>query len=273
MVSSLESQRVVDALGEASYEPWLFQTMLAELADGELGIGFIYSILDRLAIRHGLRDVIVMLSHESFGTQSFRLGGRAVSSAMAARLGDAAGVHCEPDVVPAYEADAVRTACQLALSLHLARFSAGHDPLTNIANRRSFDTALRVAAARSSRYGWSFTLVILDINDFKAVNDRAGHAFGDYVLRQFGFALRRSVRNGDTAARLGGDEFAVILSNAEGVEVSGFVDRLRLQLKAMDDLVEFTTGAASSPRDSTDPEELFRIADGRLYEKKGVGHS
>lgn len=273
MVSSLESPPVDRMITDADYEPWLFQTMLAELSDGELGIGFIYSLLDRLAARHGLRDVVMVLSHESFGTQSFRLGGRPVSSSMAARLGASAGVHCEPDIVPAHEADAVRTACQLALTLHLARFSAGHDPLTNISNRRSFDSALRVAAARSARYGWSFTLVMLDLNDFKAVNDRAGHAFGDYLLRQFGFALRRSVRNGDTAARLGGDEFAVILSNAEGVEASGFVDRLRMQLKAADDLVEFTTGVASSPRDSTDPTELFRIADERLYEKKGAGHS
>ncbi len=272
MVNSLERPLVEEGIGENNYEPWLFQTMLTELAEGELGIGFIYSLIDRLAARHELRDVVVVLSHESFGTQSFRLGGRAVSSAMAARLGDGAGVHCEPDVVPAHEADAVRTSCQLALSLHLARFNAGHDPLTNISNRRSFDVALRVAAARSARYGWSFTLVMLDLNDFKAVNDRAGHAFGDYLLRQFGFALRRSVRNGDTAARLGGDEFAVILSNAEGVEASGFVERLRMQLKETGDLVEFTTGVATSPRDSTDPSELFRIADERLYEKKGAGH-
>ena len=273
MVSSVESRPIVEVAQESVYEPWLFETMIAELAEGELGIGFIYSLLDRLAERHGLRDAVVVLNHESFGTQSFRLGGRAVSNAMAARLGDSVGVHCEPDVVPVHETDAVRTACQLALSLHLARFSAGHDPLTNIANRRSFDSALRVAAARSARYGWSFTLVMLDLDDFKAVNDRAGHTFGDYLLSQFGFALRRSVRNGDTAARLGGDEFAVILSNAEGVEASGFVERLRTQLKAADDLVEFTTGVALSPRDSTDPAELFRIADERLYEKKSKGHS
>ena len=272
MVNSLDSDQLDHVLNESSYEPWLFQTMIVELAEGELGIGFIYSLLDQLANRHGLRDVVVVLSHESFGTQSFRLGGRAVPAAMAARLGDSAGVHCEPDVVPAYEADAVRTACQLALSLHLARFSAGHDPLTNVANRRNFDSALQIAAARSARYGWSFTLLLLDLNDFKSVNDRGGHAFGDYLLRQFGFALRRSVRNGDTAARLGGDEFAVILSNAEGIEAAGFVERLRLQLKSTDDLVEFTVGVASSPRDSSDPAELYRIADARLYEKKGIRH-
>ena len=79
-------------------------------------------------------------------------------------------------------------------------------------------TLISASAVRSARYGWAFTLVLCDLNNFKAVNDRSGHAFGDDILRQFGFALRLSVRQGDTAARIGGDEFAVILSNAEGNE-------------------------------------------------------
>ncbi|HUX04102.1 MAG TPA: GGDEF domain-containing protein [Acidimicrobiales bacterium] len=259
-------------LTESGYEPWLFQAMLNELSVSELGIGFIYTLLERLAERHELSDVVVVLSHESFGVQTFRLGGQSVSPEMAGRLGHEPGVHCVPDVVSDIERDAVRTACQLALSLHLARFSAGHDPLTNISNRRSFDAALQIAAARSARYGWAFTLVMIDLNDFKAVNDRAGHDFGDYLLRQFGFALRRSVRNGDTAARFGGDEFAVILSNAEGNEAAGFTERLRTHLKAAGDIIDFTIGTATSPRDSTNAAELLRLADARLYEKKGRHH-
>jgi len=146
------------------------------------------------------------------------------------------------------------------MSLHLARFSAAHDPLTNIANRRSFDEALEVSAARSARYGWAFTLVLVDLNNFKAVNDKSGHEFGNHLLRQFGFALRQAVRQGDTAARIGGDEFAVILSNAEGHESSGFTERLKGHLVALGNPVEFTIGTATSPRDSTDPGELLRMA-------------
>jgi diguanylate cyclase (GGDEF)-like protein len=187
-------------------------------------------------------------------------------------IGTGPGVYCDPDVVSEVECDAVRTACQLSLSLHLARFSATHDALTNIANRRNFDSALQIASARSARYGWAFTLIIIDLNDFKEVNDRLGHGAGDDLLRQFGFALRRAVRSGDTAARVGGDEFAVILSNAEGHESSGFTERLRSYLSAAGNSVEFTIGTATSPRDSTDPTELKRIADTRLYEKKGVKH-
>jgi len=77
------------------------------------------------------------------------------------------------------------------MSLHLARFSAAHDPLTNIANRRSFDEALEVSAARSARYGWAFTLVLVDLNNFKAVNDKSGHEFGNHLLRQFGSRCAR----------------------------------------------------------------------------------
>ena len=252
------------------YEPWLFQTMLDELAESELGIGFIYTILELLAARHGLDDAVVVLSHETFGTQTFRLGRRIVEPDLLARLGGTPGVYCEPDVVSDAERDAVRTACQLSWSMHVARFSAAHDPLTNIANRRAFDAALQTAAVHSARYGWPFTMVLVDLNHFKVVNDQRGHAAGDHVLRQFGFALRQSVRSGDTAARIGGDEFAVILSNAEGSESAGFLERLRLHLKAGDESIEFTTGAAVAPADSTDPNELYRIADARLYEKKGI---
>jgi diguanylate cyclase (GGDEF)-like protein len=78
------------------------------------------------------------------------------------------------------------------------------------------------------------------------------------------------VRKGDAAARIGGDEFAVILSNAEGHEVTGFLDRLRAGLASTGNVIEFTVGTASSPRDSVDPTELFRIADARLYAKKGI---
>ena len=252
------------------YEPWLFERMLDELSERELGVGFIYSILELFAQRHGLSDVVVVLSHESFATQMFRLGGRPVTPDVAAKLALSPGVFCEPDVVPAVEGDALRTACQLSLSLHLARFSAAHDALTNIANRRSFDESLEVASARSARYGWTFTLVLVDLNDFKALNDRSGHEFGDHILRQFGFALRQAVRQGDTAARIGGDEFAVILSNAEGHESSGFTERLRGFLVKSGTVVDFTIGTATSPKDATDATELLRIADSRLYEKKGI---
>ncbi|HUD69340.1 MAG TPA: GGDEF domain-containing protein [Acidimicrobiales bacterium] len=257
--------------GDALYEPWLFIKMLDELASSELGIGFVYAVLDVLVTRFGLDDATVVLADEALGTQAFRHGRRQADLDALPRGGLEPGVYTVPDIVPEVVRDAVRSVCQLALSLHLARYSAAHDALTNISNRRTFDSALHTATVQSSRYGWAFTLVLADLNALKAINDTAGHAVGDDVLRMFGFALRRSVRSGDTAARIGGDEFAVILANAEGgSEVDSFLERLRSLLVPSGIVIEFSVGTASAPRDSTDPAELYRIADARLYEKKGM---
>jgi diguanylate cyclase (GGDEF)-like protein len=260
----------VDGSLEHVYEPWLFLRMLDELASTDLGIGFVYSVLDVLAERYALTDATIVLHDESLGTQAFRLGRRQVDPGTIEEVGGSPGVYAEPDVVPEVVRDAVRSVCQLSLSLHLARYSAAHDALTNIANRRSFDAALQTAAVQSSRYGWAFTLVIADLNELKSINDQSGHAAGDDVLRLFGFALRRSVRAGDTAARIGGDEFAVILANADGSEVDSFLDRLRATLVPSGIVISFSVGTATAPRESTDPAELYRIADARLYEKKGM---
>jgi len=252
------------------YEPWLFLTMLDELSTTDVGIGFVYSVLDLLAKRYELSDATVVLGDETLGTQAFRLGRRQIDAEAIGSIDSTVGVLTVPDVVPEVVRDAVRSVCQLSLSLHLARHGAAHDPLTNIANRRTFDAALHTATVQSSRYGWAFTLVLVDLNEFKAVNDSVGHAVGDDLLRMFGYALRRSVRSGDTAARIGGDEFAVILCNAEGSEVASFIERLRALVMPAGIVIDFTVGTATSPRDSTDPAELFRIADTRLYEKKGL---
>ena len=260
------------SVGDGNYEPWLFQTMIDELANNELGIGFIYSVLENLAKRYDLSDVVVVLQHDSLHTQEFRLGGELINVHSAASWSTTPGVYCEPDVVPEDERNAVRTACQLALSLHLARFTAAHDALTTLANRRSFDVKLASSAVSAARYGWAFTLVLIDLRDFKAINDELGHPAGDRLLRHFGFALRLAVRQGDLAARFGGDEFAVILNNSEGHEAAGFVERLRENLVKAGESIEFTTGTATAPRDSTDPQELLRIADARLYAKRGYKH-
>ena len=252
------------------YEPWLFIKMLDELASSELGIGFVYSVLDVLVTRFGLDDATVVLTDDALGTQAFRHGRRQADLDSLPKGGLESGVFTVPDIVPEVVRDAVRSVCQLALSLHLARYSAAHDALTNISNRRTFDTALQTAAVQSSRYGWAFTLILADLNALKVINDTSGHAVGDDVLRMFGFALRRSVRTGDTAARIGGDEFAVILANAEGSEVDSFLERLRSLIVPSGIVIEFSVGTATAPRDSTDPAELFRIADARLYEKKGM---
>ncbi len=254
------------------YEPWLFLTMLDQLSSTEVGIGFIYAVLDLLAFRYTLTDAVVVLKDDQLGTQAFRLGRKSLEGDAPATSAADPGVFCEPDTVPELVCDVVRNMCQLALTLHVTRYGTEHDPLTTLANRRSFDTAMQAAAVQSSRYGWPFALVMIDLTGFRAVKDHVGAVAGDELLRLFGRTLRASLRSGDVAARLGGDNFALILWNAERAEVSAFVERLRDTLATSAEL-NFTFGAALSPRDSNDASELSRVAAARLYEKKGVGPS
>jgi diguanylate cyclase (GGDEF)-like protein len=90
---------------------------------------------------------------------------------------------------------------------------AQSDPLTGVMNRRGFERELKRAGAYVQRYGGNAALVYLDLDDFKPVNDRFGHAAGDAVLKAVAAALLGAVRASDTVARIGGDEFAALLWN------------------------------------------------------------
>ena len=90
------------------------------------------------------------------------------------------------------------------------------DPLTDVLNRRGFERELKRSLAYVKRYGTSAALIYVDLDGFKPVNDRHGHAAGDAVLKAVAAALLRHVRASDVVARIGGDEFAVLLWNVDG---------------------------------------------------------
>ena len=94
------------------------------------------------------------------------------------------------------------------------------DPLTDVLNRRGFERELKRSLAYVKRYGVSAALIYVDLDDFKPVNDRHGHAAGDAVLKAVAAALLRHVRASDVVARLGGDEFVLLLWNINGVEAA-----------------------------------------------------
>jgi diguanylate cyclase (GGDEF)-like protein len=101
------------------------------------------------------------------------------------------------------------------------------DGLTGIANRRHCEDSLRTEIARAERLGTPFTLVLADLDDFKAVNDVHGHTTGDDVLREFASILRATVRDSDLAGRWGGEEFLLLLPGADAVGGAQLADRIR----------------------------------------------
>lgn len=134
-----------------------------------------------------------------------------------ARLGSAAEI-LEPHL------QALR---EQAEELQRARHLAATDPLTGLANRRAFGEAVRREIARSQRSGTPLAVVMLDIDDFKAINDDFGHGTGDDVLRAVARCAKDGTRQGDTVARLGGDEFALLLPDADLAKAQAIGERIR----------------------------------------------
>ena len=246
----------------------LLSTLAAELESAPSGVGFVYEALDRIETENAADDALVVVADPDLGRQVFRshrrppLGSPAIDAATGPGLYGVPGL---PDEV----ADTFVRLCSIALRMDVLRHDSTHDPLTGLLNRRSFDQTLLESAARSERYGWPFALALLDLDHFKALNDRLGHAAGDKVLRAVGTELRRSLRSGDVAARVGGDEFAVILAQGDVVTVRALVDRLDRGVREVDlGKIGLSVGVAFAPDEATDVDDLYRLADGRLYEAK-----
>lgn len=117
-----------------------------------------------------------------------------------------------------------------AVELQQAQHLAATDSLTGLANRRAFGEAVRRELARAERSGAPLSVVMLDIDDFKAINDELGHAVGDEVLRAVGRAARRGTRQGDLVARIGGDELALLLPDADAEKARAIGERIRADI-------------------------------------------
>jgi len=158
------------------------------------------------------------------------------------------------------------------------RFLADHDPLTRLLNRRAFVTRLEGEVARAVRYQRTFGLVVADLDGFKQLNDRFGHASGDEALVAFANVLVESLRKPDDAFRIGGDEFAVLLAEAteeDTRQVVARVETLLAELSAGGEPwagdVTASFGSAACPEDANDAQTLFRLADEALYDAKRNG--
>ena len=250
----------------------LLSSVTTDLAEADSGIEFVYRSLDRLRQRGEADDLLVIIDEEPLGRQAFRAGRRPIETSWARELvrSGPPGVHATPTAVDGAVASSVLQLCTLALRLDVARHDALHDGLTGLLNRRAFDEVLATSCAQAQRYGWPFALVLLDLDGFKKVNDRLGHAAGDATLRAVGSELRHRLRVGDAAARIGGDEFALVLPNVGVGPIRELLERLEEAIESAvpDAGVTLSSGYALAPEDGYGSEALFRIADHRLYEVK-----
>jgi diguanylate cyclase (GGDEF)-like protein len=174
-------------------------------------------------------------------------------------------------------------ATQASIALENARLhrilarQAVTDDLTQLANRRRFEEALEHEVSRVRRFGGSLSLILADLDDFKAINDRFGHQLGDDVLRAFAEVVRKTVRAVDIPARPGGEEFAVILPGTDLGEATLVAERLRAQLAgrriaAPSEQLAVTVSLGVAAFDETmSTGDLFGVADQALYEAKAGG--
>lgn len=159
---------------------------------------------------------------------------------------------------------------------HLAQ----HDPLTGLPNRLLFEDRLNHAAARAAREDSQAAILMIDLDNFKDVNDTLGHAAGDALLREVADRFRSTVRESDTLARLGGDEFAVLQEDVNGRDqVKRLADRLLVAMATPCHIVgqqlspRCSVGISIFPRDATSAAEGLINADLALYHAKAEGRA
>lgn len=192
----------------------------------------------------------------------------------------------EEDIDPAYalEHDALAEATKLAaiaieqqqLTEQLA-WQAHHDTLTGLPNRALLMDRLQQSIARNGREGRGVALILLDLDDFKIVNDSMGHSAGDRLLQEMGERLHQCTRSGDTVARLGGDEFVLVLPQANTEVATRVAEKILnvlrapVQVAGQEVMVTPSLGITLFPDDGDTPEALLQAADTAMYAAKHAG--
>ncbi len=162
--------------------------------------------------------------------------------------------------------------------VHKTRELSLTDDVTPLYNFRFVHQLLDRELPLCERYGAVLSVIFLDLDDFKPINDRHGHLRGSRVLREVGFLLRAGVRAGDYPARYGGDEFVVVLPQTDGEDAAALADVLRerivsrvyLREEGLDARLGASAGVATFPTEARTKEALLRLADERMYAAKGA---
>jgi diguanylate cyclase len=157
---------------------------------------------------------------------------------------------------------------------------AMHDGMTGLLNHRYFEKRLNEKIERSERYQQNFSLLFLDLDKFKRINDTYGHQFGDHVLKQTSKIIQKSVRNIDVVSRYGGEEFSVILVNANRNDAHKTAERIRKEIEFNEfidgDVKEKLTisiGIGIYPTDANNFNGIISFSDRKMYKAKNDGRN
>jgi diguanylate cyclase (GGDEF)-like protein len=174
-----------------------------------------------------------------------------------------------------------RLASQIAVPVENSRLYAKAeqrarvDELTGLFNRRHFDESVKLEIDRHTRYRSMLSLILLDLDFFKAYNDTQGHTAGDKVLELIGRLVNSALRSTDLAFRYGGDEFAIILPQSASNDAFIVAERVRgriaTEMSKRDIKISASLGLASWPSDGVTPDEILNASDGALYYAKETG--
>lgn len=157
-----------------------------------------------------------------------------------------------------------------AILLDELNYALRVDKLTDVYNRRYFEEILEKEIKKAQRYNNKFSLIFIDLDDFKIINDTQGHKMGDCVLRYFANALKANLRDTDVIARLGGDEFVLILHNADENQAQGKMGYIKNYLRdnPLNDItIDFSYGICEY-KDGMNIDDVLTFADNRMYDDK-----
>jgi diguanylate cyclase (GGDEF)-like protein len=154
------------------------------------------------------------------------------------------------------------------------------DSLTGIYNRRFMENKLREEFMRSKRYSGEFSIIMIDIDHFKTINDTYGHQCGDFILKSLSSRISSLIRNVDYLARYGGEEFCCMLPETPLKSAVLVAERFRMSIMDLDNVfdgrsikITISLGVAGMDESITSPEEMVQRADGALYRAKRNGRN
>lgn len=190
------------------------------------------------------------------------------------------GAHVHRFILKPWETDFLRLQLQEAVQISKLEQLAITDPVTGLTNHRYFQERIREETERSLRHGRIFSLIMIDVDHFKAFNDRYGHPEGDKALAQLAHLLKTATRSADTVSRYGGEEFAMVLPETDKSAAREVAERIRRDLEntalgniKKPHMITLSLGVASFPDDGKTADQIINAADQALYYAKERGRN